>query len=49
MEYVEHEKGAKPSTRRDYRRLLAEPGQLHQRGSRGLRVLRFRTSSGWRH
>ena len=33
MEYLEHEKGAKPSTLRDYRWLLAEPGQLHRRGS----------------
>ncbi|HUA06395.1 MAG TPA: tyrosine-type recombinase/integrase, partial [Solirubrobacteraceae bacterium] len=33
MEYLEHEKGAKPSTLRDYRWLLAEPGQEHRRGS----------------
>lgn len=33
MEYLEHEKGAKPSTLRDYRWLLAEPGQQHRRGS----------------
>jgi integrase len=33
MEYLEHEKGAKPSTLRDYRWLLAEPGQVHRRGS----------------
>jgi integrase len=33
LEYLEHEKGAKPSTLRDYRWLLAEPGQTHQRGS----------------
>ncbi|MGH2883683.1 MAG: tyrosine-type recombinase/integrase, partial [Solirubrobacteraceae bacterium] len=33
LEYLEHEKGAKPSTLRDYRWLLAEPGQSHQRGS----------------
>jgi integrase len=32
-EYLEHEKGAKPSTLRDYRWLLAEPGQAHRRGS----------------
>jgi integrase len=30
--YLEHEKGAKPSTLRDYRWLLAEPGQPHRRG-----------------
>jgi integrase len=30
--YLEHEKGAKPSTLRDYRWLLAEPGQPHGRG-----------------
>jgi integrase len=30
--YLEREKGAKPSTLRDYRWLLAEPGQPHQRG-----------------
>jgi integrase len=34
MEYLEHEKGAKPSTLRDYRWLLAEPDQVHRRGSR---------------
>jgi integrase len=33
MEYLEHEKGAKPSTLRDYRWLLAEPDQAHRRGS----------------
>jgi integrase len=33
MEYLELEKGAKPSTLRDYRWLLAEPGQEHRRGS----------------
>ena len=33
LEYLEHEKGAKPSTLRDYRWLLAEPGQGHRRGS----------------
>ena len=33
MEYLEHEKGAKPSTLRDYRWLLAEPDQVHRRGS----------------
>jgi hypothetical protein len=33
MPYLEHEKGAKPSTLRDYRWLLAEPGQAHGRGS----------------
>ncbi|MFZ0088864.1 MAG: hypothetical protein WAL63_05125, partial [Solirubrobacteraceae bacterium] len=33
MEYLEREKGAKPSTLRDYRWLLAEPGQEHRRGS----------------
>lgn len=31
--YLEHEKGAKTSTLRDYRWLLAEPGQAHQRGT----------------
>lgn len=30
--YLEREKGAKPSTLRDYRWLLAEPGQAHRRG-----------------
>ncbi len=30
--YLDHEKGAKPSTLRDYRWLLAEPGQQHRRG-----------------
>jgi integrase len=33
IEYLEHEKGAKPSTLRDYRWLLAEPGQGHRRGT----------------
>jgi integrase len=33
IEYLEHEKGAKPSTLRDYRWLLAEPDQAHRRGS----------------
>ncbi len=33
MDYLEHEKGAKPSTLRDYRWLLAEPGQPHRRGT----------------
>lgn len=33
LEYLEHEKGAKPSTLRDYRWLLAEPSQMHRRGS----------------
>jgi integrase len=32
MVYLEREKGAKPSTLRDYRWLLAEPGQAHRRG-----------------
>ena len=31
--YLEHEKGAKPSTLRDYRWLLAERGQPHDRGT----------------
>ena len=31
--YLDHEKGAKPSTLRDYRWLLAEPGQPHRRGA----------------
>jgi integrase len=30
--YLEREKGAKPSTLRDYRWLLAEPGAAHRRG-----------------
>ena len=30
--YLQSEKGAKPSTLRDYRWLLAEPGQPHRRG-----------------
>ena len=33
LEYLTHEKGAKPSTLRDYRWLLAEPGQAHRRGA----------------
>jgi integrase len=31
--YLEHEKGARTSTLRDYRWLLAEPGQRHRRGA----------------
>ncbi len=31
-DYLEHEKGAKPSTLRDYAWILAEPGQPHRRG-----------------
>jgi integrase len=31
--YLEHEKGAKPSTLVDYRRALAEPGQPYRRGN----------------
>ena len=31
--YLRREKGAKPSTLRDYRWLLAEPGQAHARGA----------------
>jgi len=31
--YLEQEKGAKPSTLRDYRWLLAEPGAAHSRGA----------------
>ncbi|MGH3260575.1 MAG: tyrosine-type recombinase/integrase [Trebonia sp.] len=31
--YLQSEKGAKPSTLRDYRWLLAEPGQPHRRGT----------------
>ncbi len=33
LSYLEHEKGAKPSTLRDYGWVLAEPGQPHRRGS----------------
>jgi integrase len=39
LEWLEHVQGAKPSTLRDHRFLLAEPGQPHRRGhgaSRGL-------------
>src|SRR5438874_914694 len=39
LEWLEHVKGAKPSTLGDHRLLLAEPGQLYRRGngaSRGL-------------
>jgi integrase len=39
LEWLEHVKGAKPSTLRDHRLLLAEPGQVYRRGkgsSRGL-------------
>jgi integrase len=32
LEYLEHEKGAKPSTLLDYRYLLMEPGTPHKRG-----------------
>jgi integrase len=44
LEYLEHEKGAKPSTLRDYRWMLAEPDQTHRRGSGrspGLLLARF--------
>jgi integrase len=33
LDYLEHEKGVKPSTLTGYRGLLAEPGIPHQRGS----------------
>jgi len=33
LEWVEHVRGAKPSTLRDHRYLLAEPGGPHRRGS----------------
>ncbi len=39
LEWLEHVKGAKPSTLRDHRLVLAEPGQTYRRGtgtSRGL-------------
>jgi integrase len=39
LEWLDHVKGAKPSTLRDHRLLLAEPGQTYRRGkgtSRGL-------------
>ncbi len=39
LEWLEHVKGAKPSTLRDHRLLLAEPGQAYRRGqgySRGV-------------
>jgi integrase len=39
LEWLEHVKGAKPSTLRDHRLLLAEPGQAYRRGrgtSRGM-------------
>jgi Phage integrase, N-terminal SAM-like domain len=32
LEYLQHERGAKPSTLSDYRYLLAEPGAPHRRG-----------------
>ncbi len=32
LEYLERERGAKPSTLRDYRYMLAEPGTPHRRG-----------------
>jgi predicted RNA binding protein YcfA (HicA-like mRNA interferase family) len=32
LEWLEHVKGAKPSTLRDHRLLLAEPGQTYRRG-----------------
>lgn len=35
LSYLEHEKGAKPSTLRDYGWVLAEPGQPHRRGAGG--------------
>lgn len=34
LAYLEHEKGARPSTMRDYRWVLAEPDQAHRRGPR---------------
>jgi integrase len=34
LRYVEHEKGAKPSTLREYRYMIAEPGAAHGRGPR---------------
>src|SRR5437868_7924769 len=33
LEWLEHVKGAKPSTLRDHRLLLAEPGQAYRRGN----------------
>jgi hypothetical protein len=33
LEWLEHVKDAKPSTLRDHRQLLAEPGQAYRRGS----------------
>src|ERR1700761_8606940 len=33
LEWLEHVKGAKPSTLRDHRLLLAEPGQAYRRGA----------------
>lgn len=44
MVYLEHEKGLKPSSLRDYRWVLAEPGQPHRRGNGrapGLMMARF--------
>jgi integrase len=44
MVYLEQEKGLKPSSLRDYRWVLAEPGQPHRRGtgrSPGLMIARF--------
>ncbi len=44
MVYLEREKGVKPSSLRDYRWVLAEPGQPHRRGtgrSPGLMMARF--------
>ena len=32
LEWLEHVQGAKPSTLRDHRLLLAEPGQAYRRG-----------------
>ena len=39
LEWLEHVKGAKPSTLRDHRLLLAEPGQAYRRGSGASRGL----------
>jgi integrase len=46
LEWLEHVKGAKPSTLRDHRFLLAEPGQAYRRGNGASRGLVMATVGG---
>lgn len=46
LEWLEHVKGAKPSTLRDHRLLLAEPGQAYRRGNGASRGLVMATLGG---